>query len=325
MSIGLTEGALVTSSGYPVFVDNLEHMEREQAVLEARDLTVMYGAARGIVGVDLDVPAAGVTGLLGPNGAGKSTLLRAALDLVHPTSGEIRILGHSSRSPKARAEVAYLPGDLLMPGQLTGWGVLRRYTAARGGLDRSRVAGLAARLDLDLDRRVDQLSKGNRQKVGLMLAFAPRARLLLLDEPTSGLDPLLQREFSTLVRETVNSGASVVLSSHVLSELENLADRVAVLRSGQLVAVETTHELRSRAQGRLRIELASDEDARSLAADLAAVSSVTTDGCWVMVSHVGDVDPVIKAAARYATRSVHSLGGDLDEVLLDFYSPGTAQ
>lgn len=300
-------------------------MQSEGAVLRARGLTVTYGSAIGVISVDLDVPEAGVTGLLGPNGAGKSTLLRAALDLVHPSSGEIRILGHSSRSPKARADVAYLPGDLSLPGQLTGWGVLRRYTAARGELDRIRVADLAARLELDLDRRVDQLSKGNRQKIGLMLAFAPQARLLLLDEPTSGLDPLLQREFSALVREKVSAGVAVVLSSHVLSELENLADRVAVLRSGALVAVETTHELRSRAQGRLRIELASDEEARSLAADLVAVSSVTTDGRWVVVSHIGDVDPIIKAAARYSTRSVHSLGGDLDEVLLDFYSPGSTQ
>lgn len=325
MTIALTEGALVTWPGYPVDVDSLKHMEREGAVLEARDLTVMYGSARGIVGIDIEVPAAGVTGLLGPNGSGKTTLLRAALDLVHPTSGEVRILGHPSRSPKARAEVAYLPGDLLLPGQLTGWGVLRRYTVARGELDRSRVTDLADRLDLDLNRRVDQLSKGNRQKIGLMLAFAPRARLLLLDEPTSGLDPLLQREFSALVRESVGAGVAVVLSSHVLFEQENLADRVAVLRSGELVAVETTHELRSRAQGRLRIELASDEEARSLAADLAPISSVTTDGCWVIVSHIGDVDPVIKAAARYTTRSVHSLGGHLDEVLLDFYSPGSAE
>lgn len=300
-------------------------MHSEGAVLQARGLTVTYGSAIGVVGVDLDVPGAGVTGLLGPNGAGKSTLLRAALDLVHPSSGEIRILGHSSRSPKARAEVAYLPGDLLLPGQLTGWGVLRRYTAARGDLDRTRVTDLAARLELDLDRRVDQLSRGNRQKIGLMLAFAPSARLLLLDEPTSGLDPLLQREFSALVREKVSAGVAVVLSSHVLSELENLADRVAVLRSGELVAVEMTHELRSRAQGRLRIEMASEDQARSLAADLVAVSSVTTDGRWVVVSHIGDVDPVIKAAARYATRSVNSLGGDLDEVLLDFYSPGSAE
>lgn len=295
-------------------------MAAEHLALEAIDLTVSYGSARGIEAVHLDVPLAGVTGLLGPNGAGKSTLLRAALDLVHPTGGHINVLGVSSRLPHARAEIAYLPGDLLLPGQLSGWAVLRRYTAGRGALDETRVRALAARLDLDLDRRVGQLSKGNRQKIGLVLAFAPQARLLLLDEPTSGLDPLLQREFGELVDESVSNGVAVLLSSHVLSELEGLADRVAVLRAGELVAFESTQDLRSRARRVLRMEMADAQEAVALARDLRNLENVDVQGAYVEVTYAGDVDEIIKAAARYSTKSIDKVGGDLDDVLLDFYS-----
>ena len=292
--------------------------------LAAIDLTVSYGSSRGIVGIDLEMPDLGVTGLLGPNGAGKSTLLRAALDLVHPTSGEIRVLGVSSTDPRARSEVVYLPGELLLPGRLTGWSVLRRFTAGRGHLDETRVRALAARLDLDLERRVGQLSKGNRQKIGLVLAFAPRARLLLLDEPTSGLDPLLQREFSKLVAETVADGAAVMLSSHVLSELEGLADRVAVLRSGELVAFESTSALRARARSSLQFVMADESAARSLASDLQEIALVQRDGACLDITYSGDVDPIIKAAAGYQTTSIQKLGGDLDDVLMDFYSEGAS-
>ena len=297
-------------------------MEAGRLALEAVDLTVSYGSSRGIVDIDLAVPMAGVTGLLGPNGAGKSTLLRAALDLVHPTRGEIKVMGVSSREPRARANLAYLPGDLMLPGQLTGWSVLRRFTAGRGHLDEARVRSLATRLDLDLDRRVGQLSKGNRQKIGLVLAFAPRAHLLLLDEPTSGLDPLLQREFAELVGEAVRDGVGVVLSSHVLSELEGLADRVAVLRDGAWVAFESTDELRARARRVIRLEMATPEEAQSLARKLQHLERVDVDDVHVIVTYAGNVDPIIKAAARYSTHAIEKLGGDLDDVLLDFYSGG---
>lgn len=288
--------------------------------LEAVDLTVSYGAARGVEKIDLEVPSAGVTGLLGPNGAGKSTLLRAALDLVHPTSGEIKVLGIPSQLPRSRTQIAYLPGDLLLPGQLSGWAVLRRFTAGRGPLDEVRVHKLATRLDLDLDRRVAQLSKGNRQKIGLVLAFAPPAKLLLLDEPTSGLDPLLQREFGELVKEAVDDGVAVVLSSHVLSELEGLADRVAVLRAGRLVAFESARQLRGRARRVLRLDMSEAADAEALARDLRDLPGIEVQDSSVVITYTGDVDPIVKAAARYSTRSIERVGGDLDDVLLDFYA-----
>jgi len=289
--------------------------------MSVESLTVSYGRARGVSGISLDVPTGQVTGLLGPNGAGKTTLLRAALDLVHPTSGSVRIFGVDSTRPGAREQIAYLPGDLLLPGRLTGWSVLRRYTAARGGLSHDRVVDLAQRLDLDLSRPVGQLSKGNRQKVGLIMAFASESRLLLLDEPTSGLDPLLQREFATLVRESITEGAAVLLSSHVLSELEGLADRVAVLRDGELVALESIGDLRARAASMIRLRFASDEQARAFASRVVAESiDQQNDGVTVNVTFTGDVDSIIKTAAGFHVTSVESTAGELDDVFLGFYT-----
>ena len=294
-----------------------------RAVLRVKSLTVMYGAVRGIEDVNLDVFAGSVTGLLGPNGAGKTTLLRAALDLVHPTTGSVHILGVDSTDPHARRDVAYLPGDLILPGRLSGWATISRYSASRGPLDSDRVKELARRLDLDLDRPVGQLSKGNRQKIGLVLAFAPRARVLLLDEPTSGLDPLLQREFASLVAEAVRDGSGIVLSSHVLSELEGLADRVAVMRGGSLIAIESIADLRQRATTTIRIQLSSSEQAQRFASTLPqerAQAAVEADSQWVSVHFSGDIDSILKHAASFYVCSMESHFGELDEVLMGFYS-----
>jgi len=294
-------------------------MSGSEPALRIDALTVMYGAARGIEGVSLDVAAGQVTGLLGPNGAGKTTLLRAALDLVHPTSGSVQIMGVASTEPRSRANVTYLPGDLVLPGRLTGWAALRRYLAARGPIDADWIEQLANRLELDLSRQVGQLSRGNRQKIGLILAFAPQPKLLLLDEPTSGLDPLLQREFGVLVREAVAGGAGVVLSSHVLSELEGLADRVAVVRDGFLVAVESIEDLRSRAQSTIRLHFGSEDEAQRFAQAVPHVH-IEHDHDRVSVTFTGDVDPIIKAAARFHVRNVESMSGELDDIFLGFYT-----
>lgn len=299
----------------------------QQVALAVANLTVMYGSARGIADVTLDVPAKGVTGLLGSNGAGKTTLLRAALDLVHPTSGSVHVWGVDSRVPAARAALTYLPGDLVLPGRLSGWACIRRFTAARGDVDPERVRALAERLEVDLDRPVGQLSRGNRQKVGLVLAFAPTARLLLLDEPTTGLDPLLQREFGALVREAVQDGAAVLLSSHVLSELEELADRVAVLREGRLVAIESIEGLRGRAERAVAIRFATTDEATSFATRLEGtpirVSDIADDR--VRLAFTGDVDPIIKIASGFHVREIETIGGELDDVLLHFYEAGEGE
>ena len=293
--------------------------------LSVDSLTVMYGSARGIEDVSLDVPAGAVTGLLGPNGSGKTTLLRAVLDLVHPTKGTVSIAQTDSRSFQARARVAYLPGELSFPSRLSGYQLIRRYSSALGGLERSKVDALADRLGISLDRPVGTLSRGNRQKVGLILVFARDADLLLLDEPTSGLDPLLQIEFAELVAESVAAGSAVVLSSHVLSELEDLAHRVAVLREGRLVALESIESLRARARQRLRIRFADTQMAALAAESLVGIDAAEYEVIdnAIEVTFTGEADPVVKSIARFTVTSIESIGGELDQVLLDFYSePG---
>lgn len=282
-----------------------------------------YGSARGVSDVHLEVESGRVTGLLGPNGAGKTTLLRAILDLVHPAEGTISINGISSRDSSARDHLTYLPGDLVLPPRLTGRRVLQRFNNARAPLNWNRVGELSERLGLDLDRPVGQLSKGNRQKVGLLLAFAPEASIMILDEPTSGLDPILQQVFVDMVHERTRAGATVFLSSHVLSELEHLADEVVVLREGQLVAHESITQLRARARQVILAWLANDASAQHYADALrnGGLTDVQVEGTRVRAAVVGSPDPVIKALAGFSVERLVTEGSDLADVFLEFYQP----
>lgn len=286
------------------------------------NLTVSYGKARGIGDVNLTAGQGEVLGLLGPNGAGKTTLLRAALDLVHPTSGSVAIFGVSSRDPKARSYVTYLPGDLTLPRRLTGNQVVTRFTAGRSPVAADDVSRLADAFGVDMQRPIGSLSKGNRQKIGLVLAFAPRTPLLFLDEPTSGLDPLVQQTFAELLIEQKTQGKTVVLSSHVLSELEHLADRVAVLRDGRLAAVETMENLQQRTRQQLSIRLSATQDMAFLVKQLNELDGVTAQPRsehTVTVTIAGSVDPVIKVLAQVDVTSLHSASTEIEDLLLDYY------
>jgi ABC-2 type transport system ATP-binding protein len=292
-------------------------------------LSKHYGKVRAIEDLNVEVQRGEVFGLLGPNGAGKTTLLRTLLDFIRPTSGSINVFGQDSvrDSVAVRQRCAYLPGDFAVPPRLTGLEALRRYTFARSGVDEVRGRQLAERIALDLNRRVGDLSKGNRQKVGVVLAFATPADVLVLDEPTSGLDPLLQREFRALVRERVAEGATVLLSSHVLDEVEHLADRVAVLRQGRLVTVDTVTRLLDQASRLLRFRLTAAEiDAATAAlAGIPGVSEVRPDGTSVYLRITGSVDALIKTLSRFTVEGLDEVSGDLEDVFLAFYSGDPVQ
>lgn len=288
-------------------------------------VTVRYGSARGVSDVHLEVESGRVTGLLGPNGAGKTTLLRAILDLVHPVEGTIFIDGMSSRDASARDHLTYLPGDLILPPRLTGRKVLQRFNTSRASINWDYVGELSARLELDLDRPVGQLSKGNRQKVGLLLAFAADSTIMILDEPTSGLDPILQQVIVDMVHERTRTGATVLLSSHVLSELEHLADEVVVLREGQLVAHESITQLRARARQVILAWLTDESSAQRCAETLRSggLAAVQVEGKRIRAAVVGSPDPVIKALAEFSVERLVTEGSDLADVFLEFYQPST--
>ncbi|SFQ17564.1 ABC-2 type transport system ATP-binding protein [Amycolatopsis arida] len=203
-------------------------------VIELDRLSKKYGRRRGLVGLTLDIERGEVFGFLGPNGAGKSTTLRLLLDLIRPTGGRAMVLGRDPRTagPAPRRRVGYLPGDFVVDGRQRVDECLTFLANLRGGVARARIVELAERLDLELDARIGSLSKGNRQKVGLVQAFAHQPELLILDEPTSGLDPLVQQEFLAMVREARAAGQTVFMSSHIMSEVERVADRVGIIREG---------------------------------------------------------------------------------------------
>lgn len=226
-------------------------------VIETEGLTKLYGGARGIEDVTLAVEPGEVFGLLGPNGAGKTTAIRTLLDLLHPTRGRARIFGLDSRreSVAIRARLGNLPGDFGYGKRASGREALELLARLRGVEDLRRAEELARRFRADLDRPLGQLSRGNRQKVGLILALFHEPELLVFDEPTSGLDPLMQEEFLALVREERERGCAVLISSHELDEVERVCDRVGIIRAGRLIAVERVAELLAKTQRRNLVEV----------------------------------------------------------------------
>ena len=224
-------------------------------LLRVRALVKDYGAVHAVRGIDLDLHRGEVLGFLGPNGSGKSTTIRCILDLLRPTSGRIEVFGMDPRRDGVaiRSRLSYVPGELRLPNRMSCAQVIASIGRLRSGFDPTRRDELAERLKLDLRRPTRQLSTGNRRKLSLLLAFLWPVDLLVLDEPTSGLDPLMQHEFVGLLREARATGATVFLSSHVLSEVQRTADRVVVLRAGRVVAQGTVEELRGRARQRVEV------------------------------------------------------------------------
>jgi len=221
------------------------------AAIRTSSLTKDYGRGRGLFELDLQVAQQEVFGYLGPNGAGKTTTIRVLMGLIRPTAGSAYIFGLDCvrDAVDVKRKVGYLPGDVPQFGSLRGSEVVAYLGGMRGGVDRKVVRALSERFDLDLGRRFREYSSGNKQKLAIVLAFMHRPDLLILDEPTSGLDPLNQQEFYALLRETREAGATIFLSSHVLSEVEHVCDRVGILRAGRLVKVADLEELRrARAQ-----------------------------------------------------------------------------
>lgn len=293
------------------------------AVIRTRGLVKDYGRTRALAGLDLEVGAGEVFGFLGPNGAGKTTTIRVLMDLLRPTAGEVEVFGRAPAAggPAQRARIGYLPGELALAPRATAREQLEHLAALRGGRGRDRIVGLAERLALDLDRPMRTLSKGNRQKVGVVQAFMHAPDLLVLDEPTSGLDPLLQREVLDLIRECAAAGATVFMSSHLLHEVESVAERVAIVREGRVVDVDSVRGLRERAGQRVSLTFA-EAPAWSDFASIGEVDDLRIAGHTLTCLLHGSPDALLKAAAGHRVVGWTARDRDLEDLFMDVYRFG---
>ncbi len=294
------------------------------AAIATTNLTKRYGGFTAIDQVNLDVRHGEVFGFLGPNGAGKSTTIRCLLDLARPTEGKATVLGLDSRADavEIHRRVGYCPGDLALYPKLTGYETIEYLGNLRGGVDPAVVESLAQRFDADLSRRCGEYSSGNRQKVGLIQAFMHHPELLVLDEPSAGLDPLVQQSLHELITEFRDDGRTVFLSSHTLSEVERVADRVGIIRHGKLVEVASITDLKAIAIHRLDFEFAREPDLHALR-KLPGVRDVSGDGRHLSVFYEGSLDAILAEASRYGVESIRSHDADLEEIFLQYYrDPG---
>ena len=288
-----------------------------------QDLTKYYGDDLGVADVTFEVFPGEVMGFLGPNGAGKTTTMRSLVGLLNITSGHAQILGEevSVFSSNQRAKIGYLPGAPAFYNNLTGMEHLK-FLAKMRGLDcTEQINMMAKRFDLDLSRRIHELSKGNQQKVGVVQAFMHKPEVLILDEPTSGLDPIVQREFSALVDETKSRGAAILLSSHVLSEVEHLADRVVVVNAGKQLLVQEIAKLKEKTLRTIDLYVPHAVDAKAFA-NVPGVKDIRVHGNRVSCTVVGAENALLRCAVDHGLESVQTHESSLDDIFFSLVSGG---
>ncbi len=290
------------------------------AVIQTQQLTKTYGSHRGIIDVDLEIESGEAFGFLGPNGAGKTTTIRTLLDHLRPTSGKAFVFGiETTVDPVAiHQRLGYLPGEFTLYDKLTGGQTIEYFANLRGGVDAAYQAELIRRLDVDPTRKFKEYSKGNKQKIGLVVALQHRPDLLILDEPTSGLDPLVQQTFYELIRETKADGRTIFLSSHILGEVEKTCDRVAIIRDGRLVKVDRVEALRDLAHHQVELRFAGEVPTGAFAA-IDGVSDVSTEDHTLRLRVSGPITPVVREAAKYDLIDFVSREPSLEETFLAQY------
>ncbi len=290
-------------------------------MIELQGLGKTYGSRRGLVELSLEVRRGEVFGYLGPNGAGKSTTIRLMLDLIRPTAGSARVLGLDPRRDAVRlhTKIGYLAGDFVVPGRRQVGATLRFLAALRGEVPPQRIDALCERLELDQDARVSSLSKGNRQKLGLVQAFMHTPELLILDEPTSGLDPIGQQIFLEMVAEAAGNGQTVFMSSHIMSEVEAVADRVGIIREGRLVALNTVSGLRANAVRDVEVTFAEPVTVAEFAA-LPAVRDVQVDGAVLRCQVTGSPDALLRAIVSHRVTGLLVTEPALEDLFHGYYT-----
>jgi ABC-2 type transport system ATP-binding protein len=289
------------------------------------DLTKTYGRNRGIRDVNLAIHPGEIFGFLGPNGAGKSTTLRTLLGFMKPSSGRAEILGMDThaRTTEVHARVGNLPSEFTLDDRMTGRQLVTLFARIRGVEDLSYAHEVADRIDADLDRPMRRLSRGNKQKIGIIQALFHQPDVIVLDEPTGGLDPLVQETFLTLLTEARGRGQTVFFSSHVLAEIERVADRVGIIREGKLIAVENPNTLTGKAVRQVRIEFAAplDDGERAAFTRIPGVEGFAMEGTVARFSVADHMDEIVKLAARHTVLALDVERPSLEEIFLTFYGP----
>ena len=291
--------------------------------IETVHLAKRYGRARGIEDVTMRVEPGEVFGFIGPNGAGKSTTIRTLLGLIKKTSGEARIFGMDCERDRVRiaAETGYLPSEVRYYDRMRARELLdyaASFTSDPAAC-RTRVRELAERLDLALDQRIDDMSLGNRKKVGIVQALLAEPRLIILDEPTSGLDPLMQRTFFDLIKQENGRGATILFSSHVLSEVQRICDRVAIIRDGRVVRTQSITELAASRVKRVVVEFAGESEAPKAALEAAGARDVEVDGPQARFLFDGGANALVRALSGFDLANVDIAEPSLEEVFMRYY------
>ena len=292
-------------------------------MIELRGFTKHYGKVKAVQDLDLTVNKGEVFGFLGPNGAGKTTTIRTMLDFIRRTKGEVRVLGQDSEkgSVDIRRRTGYLPGEFGLYEGLKVEAFLLHLLELRGALDKEdRMRELAEYFELELDRKIKELSKGNRQKVGLVQAFMHDPELVVLDEPTSGLDPLIQQKFYKMIRAEQDNGRTVFMSSHVLAEVEHICDRVAIIRKGRLVMVDRIDALKDSVGKVLTVTFNDEVDIEEL--KLEGIEDLEREGRTYTMTVREGIDEVLKRVASHSVQSMTVETFSLEELFLELYGEG---
>ena len=294
----------------------------DSIAIQVKDLEKFYGKVHALRGVDLEVKRGEVYGFLGPNGAGKTTAIRCMLDLIRPQGGSISVLGiNPQEEPEAVKErVGYLPGELHVDENMTARQVFRFFNRLRGNRsDWKFIEELSERLKLELRNPIKNFSKGNKQKIGVVQALMHKPKLLLLDEPTGSLDPLMQQEVLRMLAEAQDNGATVFFSSHIISEVQAVADRVAIIREGKIVEVAVTADLLNRSMRQVRIRFQQPTEAEELYKLPGVELIAKDDSLGVLLQVEGAMDALIKTLAKYPVNDFETERASLEEIFLAYY------
>ena len=298
-----------------------------EPVILIDQLVKSYGKVQAVRGISISVERGEIFGFLGPNGAGKTTTLRCMLDLIRPTSGSIRVLGMDARRERLamHQHIGYLPGDVRLPGQMTGRQIIDYFSRLQGR-EPVLLNTLLERFDVEVKRPLKGYSKGMRQKIGIVLAFMCDPEVLILDEPTSGLDPLLQKTFNEFLLEEQARGRTIFMSSHIMSDVEKVCHRVAVIRKGEIVTTEEVGTLREKAGQRVTVEFGEHVPETELF-NIPGTSAVTRSNGSYHFNVTGSMDALIKALGQHNVVRLHAEEAPLEEVFLKFYEeqPATDQ